>query len=358
MQLSEEYTYEQYKYDFGKRYSSPTEEANRRAIFQDNLRTILQHNRKQTSTYRMGVNHLTDLTPAELKSMQGYHKALGQAQVTERLRKLERGELPMDHFDGRVLPMSVDWREKFIITAVKDQGQCGSCWSFGSAEAIESYWALATGELPVLSEQHILSCVGNPNDCGGTGGCGGGTAELVFSAFSGSGIASEWKYPYLSWYGNQTRCLYTEDKVGPPAAWLKGYRGLPPNNYEAVLKTLAYVGPLTVNVDASTFHLYEEGVFDGCDATKPDINHVVQLVGYGTTSDGVPFWTLRNSWTPTYGEKGYIRVLRDHPPVCGIDVQPQDGIGCNGGPTNVTVCGMCGVVYDASYPIVDLSHRS
>jgi cathepsin L len=234
-------------------------------------------------------------------------------------------------------------------------GQCGSCWSFAAAESIESYWALATGELEVLSEQHILSCVPNPNDCGGSGGCNGGTAELAFTTLVESGIASEWKYPYLSWYGKNSECHYTEEKVGPPAAKLSGYHGIRPNDYDAVLNALAYVGPLAVNVDASNWHFYESGIYDGCNTTNPDVDHVVQLVGYGITQSGIKYWTMRNSWTPAYGENGYIRVLRDNPPVCGTDIVPQDGIVCDGGPANVTVCGMCGVIYDASFPIVNVS---
>ena len=91
-------------------------------------------------------------------------------------------------------PAAVDWREKGVVTEVKDQGtiigrlthdnyleSCGSCWAFGTAETVESHYAIKTGNLVVLSEQQILDCTPNPNQCGGTGGCGGGTAELAYA---------------------------------------------------------------------------------------------------------------------------------------------------------------------------------
>ncbi len=136
-------------------------------------------------------------------------------------------------------------------------------------------------------------------------------------------------------------------------ARLSGYQLLPSNSYPLVLRALAFMGPLAINVDASTWHLYETGIFDGCDMSNPDINHVVQLVGYGS-EDGVDYWTIRNSWTPSWGELGFIRVKRDYPFLCGVDQQPNDGVTCNGGPKNVTACGMCGVLYDVSYPKVDI----
>ena len=187
--LSEEYTFEQYKQHFGKAYG-PKEHNDRKAIFENNLRTILAHN-AQPSSYKMGVNHMTDWTAAELKALRGYDKALGQFQVRERTKKYAAGLLKHPEFSAP--PSSVEWRGKGVLTAVKDQGilifhfppillvplllvlllicclgQCGSCWSFASAETIESAWAISTGQLNVLAEQHILSCVPNPQMCGGT----------------------------------------------------------------------------------------------------------------------------------------------------------------------------------------------
>jgi len=203
-----------------------------------------------------------------------------------------------------------------------------------------------------LSEQQILDCTPNPNDCGGTGGCGGGTAEIAYQQIlKQGGLSTEWTYPYQSFYGAAFTCRYSASNT-PPFATLKGFVKLPSNELDPVLNHLATVGPLVINVDASSWGSYESGVFDGCNQVNPDIDHVVQLVGYGATSSGELYWLVRNSWSPTFGEDGYIRLRRTQQLRCGVDLRPQDGTGCNGGPKTVIVCGTCGLLYAVTYPIV------
>jgi len=248
------------------------------------------------------------------------------------------------------LPVNVDWRTKGIISPVKDQGECGSCWSFGTAETVESYYAKSTNLLAVLSEQQILDCTANVDDCGGTGGCGGGTPELAYAQImKNGGLSSEWTYPYTSYFGDAYACNATRIN---PVATLSGFQVLPSNSYSPVLTYIANNGPLAVNVDASSWSSYESGVFSGCNMVNPDIDHVVQLVGYGTDSTLGDYWLIRNSWSPSWGEQGYIRLQRSSTPPCGVDIIPSDGTGCNNGPANVTVCGMCAVLYDTSFPVV------
>mmetsp|Transcript_18341 Transcript_18341/g.25371 ORF Transcript_18341/g.25371 Transcript_18341/m.25371 type:complete len:374 (-) Transcript_18341:140-1261(-) len=350
-QLSHHYTFEQYKEDFGKAYH-PRENRMRRAIFEETLATILAHNSQKDVSYRMGVNHMTDWTLEERKSLLGYHKGLGQMQHVQRNEKYESGELQRPAVQDA--PFSVDWRGKGVLTAVKDQGQCGSCWSFASAESVESMYALATGELPVLSEQHILSCTPNPQHCGGNGGCEGGTTEIAFSALQSTGLASEWKYPYLSWYGNNSKCRWTQEKVGSVVS-VTGYVPLPSNDQDSLVSAVAYQGPIAISVDASNWHLYESGIFDDCNQVNPDIDHAVQLVGYGYDQNlDMKYWTVRNSWTPDFGEQGFIRLFKEDTPRCGVDLTPLDGTGCDGGPANVTVCGTCGLLYDSTYPLIQV----
>jgi len=248
------------------------------------------------------------------------------------------------------LPTHVDWRTKGIITAVKNQGECGSCWTFGTCETIESFWAMKTKKLVVMSEQQILDCTPNPNDCGGTGGCGGGTPEIAYQQIiQMGGLTSEKDYPYTAENGN---CQFNKQTT-PPVAKLTGYKVLPSNNYTAVLTAVASIGPMVINVDASEWSSYDSGVFSGCDEeSNIDIDHVVQLVGYGTDTQLGSYWIVRNSWGGDWGESGYIRLARPTKVTCGIDYSPQDGTGCNGGPSQVTVCGQCGILYDVSYPVV------
>ena len=92
------------------------------------------------------------------------------------------------------------------------------------------------------------------------------------------------------------------------------------------MNAISTVGPIAISVDASTWHAYEEGVYNGCNQAQPDIDHAVVLVGYGAdATTGQKYWLVRNSWSPSYGEKGYIRVARsdDEESNCGTDITPQ-----------------------------------
>jgi cathepsin L len=338
------YTFEKYLKEYNKNYLG-ADYVSRKAIFESNLAKIRKHNNDTTKTWKLGVNHMADWTETEFKTLLGYKKHLPRnTEVEDRLTP----SIPVN-----ALPAHVDWREKNIITAVKDQGQCGSCWTFATAETVESHYALHTGYLTDLSEQQILDCTPNPNQCGGTGGCGGGTAELAMAQIIASGgLSSEWTYPYTSYSGNNFNCQFN-GSVSSPAATISGYKVLPSNQYQPVLTAIATLGPLAITVDASSWSFYESGVFDGCNQKSPDLDHGVQLVGYGTDPKLGDYWTVRNSWAPTWGEDGYIRLRREGAnPRCGIDTSPSDGTGCKNGPPQVTVCGTCGILYDVSYPLI------
>jgi len=210
---------------------------------------------------------------------------------------------------------------------------------------METAVAQATGKILALSTQNVVSCAMNPDHCGGTGGCGGSTAELAFDYVSQKGIASEAAYPYTARTGTCNESI-------PKSAKIKSFVKLIENNYTDVIVALATVGPLAVNVDANSWSMYSSGVFTSCQFRDIDVNHVVQAVGYGTAS-GKDYWIIRNSWGAGWGERGYMRLERhsdgDHSKWCGPDTKPQDGTGCDGGPATVTACGSCGVWYDASY---------
>jgi len=313
----------------------------RQQIFEKNLGDIKTHNSNPLFTWKKGVNKFTDQTQEEFKLLLGLNKPLLYLQ-----KELYNG--PYYEPGSLDVPISMDWRDKGIMTAVKDQGKCGSCWTFGTAETIESYYALKYMTIMDLSEQQILDCTPNPNDCGGTGGCGGGTAQLAMDRIMAmGGITTEWLYPYTSYFGNAEACKYMNNRTQSPFTQLSSWIRVAENDQDAVINALATVGPLIINVDASSWSKYESGIFDGCNQTNPDINHVVELVGYGQD-----YWTVRNSWTTGWGEMGYIRLKKDTVVTCGIDKNPQDGDICNGGPKTVQVCGTCGVVYDVTFPVI------
>jgi len=125
------------------------------------------------------------------------------------------------------------------------------------------------------------------------------------------GLTSEYKYAYSSYYGDNGVCSW--DTVKPTVeVELDGYLKLPANDYNSLLKAIATEGPIVVSVDASTWHNYESGVFNGCSySDNIDINHAVTLVGYGTDEKLGDYWLIRNSWGTGFGENGYIRIARE-----------------------------------------------
>lgn len=168
------------------------------------------------------------------------------------------------------LPASLDWREKGVVTPVKDQGGCGGCWSFSAAETTESAVAIASGKLLVFSEQELLACTQNPNNCGGTGGCSGATQELAFQAYVNNSITLEKDYPYqaqtttcdpkkIKPVANITGCALRAAMWRAPAA----RRGplhriarpppsyadviIPFNNYTATMNAVVNVGPIAIS---------------------------------------------------------------------------------------------------------------
>jgi len=335
----EKYTYDQYLIDFGKSVNPGTiEYTMRKLLFRARVNEVIQHNQKQEKTWTLAVNKFSDRTERELKALRGGKMAHKSRKMLDNLNV--NNTVPN-------APINIDWRTKGVITAVKDQGMCGSCWSFATAETLESYWALAKKPLVVLSEQQILDCTPNPNDCGGTGGCEGGTVELAYARIIVmGGLSLESVYPYQ---GVDESCDMSEVQ---PVAKLSSYVNLPSNKEFPMLNQLVNNGPIAISVDASSWSSYGGGVYDGCDQTNPDLDHAVQLVGAGTDPQYGDYWLVRNSWGESWGEDGYIRLRRTSQLRCGTDTSPQDGDGCNGGPSQVTVCGTCGILYDGVYPVV------
>jgi cathepsin L len=343
------YTFEQYVQDYRHPWTpGSTEWKTREQVFNVEINRIRAHNEDSTKSWKETVNHFTAMTAAEKKASLGYSK--GKAHNHK--PKFEK-KLPADFVVEPLskLPKSVDWRAKDVVSAVKDQGHCGSCWAFASTATLESHAAINSGKLYELSVQQMAMCAPNPDHCGGVGACGGSTAELAFDYVAGStGMVHEFHYSYAAYAGTDSACSVPD--YGTPVVTIDGYVHLPQNNYTALMNAVAKVGPISINVDASNWHSYSTGIFNGCSFTENvDINHVVVLVGYGE-EQGTPYWLVRNSWSPSYGEAGYIRVLRSDSDDtnCGTDSTPTDGIECEGSTDPIKVCGVCGVIYDSAYP--------
>ena len=261
------------------------------------------------------------------------------------------------------LPAEVDWRKEGVITSVRDQGMCGSCWAFAAASTMASYAKIGDMSHPLveLSPQHLVSCTPNTLRCGGTGGCMGSVAPLAYTYASLFGVVEEEDYPYTSgdpWGDGDDQVCNFDARTTDSSVTVMGWETLPHNDMLALMDHLANKGPVATSVAASDWGLYFGGVFDGCDFDSDIVvNHAVLLVGYGTDPNEGDFWLIKNSWGELWGDigtedAGFIKLKRRSEPMCGTDFSPLDGSGCvDGGVDSVHVCGTCAVLSDNSYPI-------
>jgi len=325
-------SWSQYKSAQGLAFNGE-EENTRQAIFESNVAKIVEENLKGNS-YWLEVTKYSHMTNEEFRVLIKGTKAV---QFT--------GESTSHVLSGEAPAESKDWRDvDGVVTPVKDQGSCGSCWAFSAAETLESHLAIATGKAaPKLSPQQIVDCAPNPQSCGGTGGCDGSTQPLAFDYTKTAGITTEASYSYTARTGT---C--TQSKI-KPVAYNSGYTVTKTNDYTELMDA-AQKGPVAISIAAGgfTFQFYGGGVLTNCNDYVMD--HAVQLVGYGTDS-GKDYWLVRNSWG-NWGEGGYIRMQRygEGKEPCGTDASPQDGDACSGDTTARTYCGECGILSSSSYP--------
>ena len=322
---------------------APLPLSGRERLFAESMAKVQEHNAKGLS-WKKGINKFSDWTEAEKRQLRGNVMGMKKTTTSRPERLHERSGAP--------LPKFVDWRnvQPSVLTAVKDQGQCGSCWAHAATESIESHVAIATGELFVLSQQQITSCTPNPQECGGTGGCAGAIAELAFDYVKGKALQQEWTMPYTSYFGDSGSCPAT---ISNQVVNVSGYTKVAHNDADAVADALAHAGPLAISVDASEWSDYESGVYAGCSYAKNiSMDHAVQAVGYGFDyALNMDYWIVRNSWSPAWGEAGFIRLLRKPGATeCGWNVDPANGDGCKGQTAPEWACGMCGIAYDTLYP--------
>ncbi|KAH7292194.1 hypothetical protein KP509_29G055400 [Ceratopteris richardii] len=290
-------------------------------VFKENLHYIHRHNHGKKASHSLGLTRFADLTVEEFRA-----RHLGFRPSKE--KKVLRAFRSTCNANG--LPSSVDWRERGAVTAVKDQGQCGSCWAFSTVGAIEGAHAIATGELVSLSEQELVSCV-HANY-----GCDGGLMDPSFEwVIKNRGINTETGYPYVSGAGTTKFCKWF--KKMKKAVKIYGYEDVEPNNEDALMCAVAQQ-PVSVAINAGTrdFQLYAGGVFNSCSDDPNEIDHAVLAVGYGA-EHGKDYWIVKNSWTTEWGLDGYVHIERstgNTRGVCGIHSFPSYPLGKLGSTSN------------------------
>ena len=290
---------------FAKKYENVQELESRFTIFRENLHDIVTHNADRSQNFTMGVNQFTDLTPEEFK--------------TQMIRGLKApvGSFGCGTFSNSAsgAPASIDWRTKGAVTTVKDQGQCGSCWTFSSTGAMEGAWAISKGQLVDLSEQELVDCAGLKY---GSMGCSGGQMEGAFKFIIENGQCAASSYPYTAKDGSCHSCT--------AVAHASSCYDVKPND-QLSLKAAVAKQPVAVAIEADTkyFQSYSGGILTSS-SCGTSLDHGVLTVGYGE-ENGQKYWLVKNSWGTSWGDQGYVKIGRSESTndagICGIAMDPS-----------------------------------
>lgn len=302
-------------------------------IWLSNDKYIEETNFKNLS-YTLAHNEYSGMNTKEFSEFMGFG---ANSELLSENNRFLRGSIPSfkqeDNCDSGsncnldALPTSVDWRTKGVVSSIRNQGQCGSCWAFSGTSTLESAVAIKYSKLYDLSEQQSVSCAGLKY---GNLGCNGGYYSGLWDyAKTNGGICLESSYPYTSGTAGQTgNCQTTCSPVG--GTKIVSYVDVTPYSDSALMTGLT-VEPVSIAIqaDSKSFQLYSGGVYTDLAGCGNNLNHAVVLVGYGT-SNQQDYYILRNSWG-NWGEAGYMRIGR-------------------GGQYGKN--GMCGLLSDPMYPVV------
>jgi cathepsin L len=287
---------------FEKTYA-PEEFFYRYNVFKSNMDYVEQHNAKNLS-YTVELNKFADLTSGEFKNVfLGYKPELRRGEVRTMV------DIPNTYPSG-----SLDWSQKGAVTGVKDQGQCGSCWAFSTTGSVEGAVAIKHGVLTSLSEQELMDCSWSD----GNMACNGGLMDNAFKWVMQNGLCSESSYPYTA---TSSRTCKSTSCAMVANTKITGYKDV--THTENALGAAVDMGPVSVAIEADQagFQMYKGGVFNG--VCGKNLDHGVLVVGYGhDTTSNLDYWKVKNSWGTSWGEAGYIRMVRNQDE-CGIADEPS-----------------------------------
>ncbi|GAB4839465.1 Cysteine protease rd19a [Ancistrocladus abbreviatus] len=325
--LNADHHFSLFKSKYQKQYATQGEHDYRFSVFKANLRRAKRHQKLDPSAVH-GVTKFSDLTPKEFR-----RKFLG----------LKRFRLPVDAHKAAILPTNdlpadFDWRDHGAVTGVKDQGSCGSCWSFSATGALEGANYLATGQLVSLSEQQLMDCDHecDPEEYGSCdSGCNGGLMNNAFEyVLKTGGLQREEDYPYT---GTDGVCKFDKSKI---AASVANFSVVSLDEAQ-IAANLVKNGPLAVAINAVYMQTYIGGVSCPYICSKRQ-DHGVLLVGFGSAGYAPirfkekPYWIIKNSWGENWGENGYYKICRVRN-ICGVDSMVSTVTAIHTADTSITV---------------------
>ena len=276
-------------------YATVEEFNARKGLFAAKDAIINEINADETNTHVAGHNQFSTWTDSEYKQILGF-KAWSQNVVSVE--------------DGVPTADEVNWVTKGAVTPVKNQGSCGSCWSFSSTGAMEGAHFIKTGTLLSLSEQELVDC-----DHIGSAGCNGGSMEGAFEWYKTNMAELEDDYSYTGRNGTCKESTYTGQFEST------GYVNVTANSASA-LKASIQTGPTSIAIEAdkAVFQTYTSGILNSA-SCGTQLDHGVLAVGYGT-ENGQAYYLVKNSWASSWGDNGYIKIADngDGEGICGIQM--------------------------------------
>ncbi|WKX95307.1 hypothetical protein Q1695_012060 [Nippostrongylus brasiliensis] len=293
---------------FNKDYDDDSEMLKRFKAYEKHMQEVEQLNRKSDAKATYGESDLSDWTEEEFRnsllSLSFYKRLREEATfIRKDPPRLERALPPPDFFD---------WRARNVVSPVKAQGKCGSCWAFAATATVEAAWAIAHGEMRNLSEQTLLDCDLEDN------ACDGGDEDKAFRYIHRNGLAYAADLPYVA--HRQNTCDISGNTTKIEVAYF-----LHPDE-QSMIDWLVGFGPVNIGISVTPdMRPYKGGVFtpSASDCKNKVIGlHALLITGYGTSDSGEKYWIVKNSWGNTWGvENGYIYFARGIN-ACGIEDEP------------------------------------